>query len=354
MAAYKDRKTGKWYAAYYVRRKDGTLRKTFKRGFRTKADALAWEMQHKHEAASGESNSFGEMFEEASRSNNANETTIQTRRNRLVKYAPDLYRKPIRKITKAQLQQWAAQLKDSGLAPSTINDTIGYVKQVFHYAAVTYDIPDNSLILKPVSLHQRTEAPQQMHIITPDDFNRILEAETDPRCRDFFTFLYLTGCRKGEARALLKSDFQTREGQAVVYIHQSMRRYADSLKLPKTAGSVRYVPLDDTSAAICRRLADRKGVYLFGDYKPLVLTMLQDHFKADLKAAGLPEDIRIHDLRHSHVSLLWANGVPVPEISHRIGHSSPAVTMRTYSHIFDNKQESSLAVLNRLKLNDLE
>ena len=86
---------------------------------------------------------------------------------------------------------------------------------------------------------------------------------------------------------------------------------------------------------------------MFGDYKPVSLTKLQDHFKTDLATAELP-DMRIHDLRHSHVSFLWNAGVPVPEISKRIGHSSPAQTMRTYSHMFDNKQSASINALKSM------
>lgn len=58
--------------------------------------------------------------------------------------------------------------------------------------------------------------------------------------------------------------------------------------------------------------------------------------------------MRIHDLRHSNVSLLWHAGVPVPEISKRIGHSSPKVTMERYAHIFDNEQSASLEALNNI------
>jgi integrase len=46
--------------------------------------------------------------------------------------------------------------------------------------------------------------------------------------------------------------------------------------------------------------------------------------------------------------MLWNAGVPVPEISKRIGHASPKVTMERYAHIFDNKQSASLAALNSL------
>lgn len=88
---------------------------------------------------------------------------------------------------------------------------------------------------------------------------------------------------------------------------------------------------------------------IFGDDKPLPLSRITDHYKKDLELAGLPDNT-IHSLRHSNVSLLWSMGVPVPEISKRIGHSSPKTTMDTYSHIFDIDQEKSVNALNSLNV----
>jgi len=51
-----------------------------------------------------------------------------------------------------------------------------------------------------------------------------------------------------------------------------------------------------------------------------------------VKAAGVPA-IRFHDLRHTHASLLLAAGVPVLDVSRRIGHASAAVTLTVYAHL---------------------
>lgn len=107
------------------------------------------------------------------------------------------------------------------------------------------------------------------------------------------------------------------------------------------------MPLDDDTNRKVAALANRKGKYLFGDYSPVSNCMIREHFLADLETACLPH-MRIHDLRHSYVSLLWDTGVPIPEISKRIGHSSPKVTMECYAHVFDKDQTKSLNVLNNL------
>ena len=65
---------------------------------------------------------------------------------------------------------------------------------------------------------------------------------------------------------------------------------------------------------------------------PLDLDAVQSAFKRHLQAAGLP-DIRFHDLRHTHASLLIAAGVHPKAIQARLGHASITTTLNTYGHL---------------------
>ena len=332
-----------WEARYYIRKPDGGLIYKIKKGFSTKSEAQAYGVAHEHESSVSSNITMLEMFELMSQSNNANKTTTDTRRNRLIKYADIIINQPMNRITKAALQSWRSDLEsDSRIATATKNDLIGFVKQIFAFAYNTYDFYDSAKILKP--LKKTLDDTHEMHIITPEDFNKMISYETDEIIKVILIFMFRTGCRKGEARALYKEDYDP--VMKSVHIYKSMRRYESSLKTTKTAGSVRYIPLDDKTIETITPLLKRHGKWLFGDVATVCFSTLQNHFKSNLKAAGLP-DMRLHDLRHSHVSLLWANHVPIPEISKRIGHSSPAQTMTTYAHIFDNNQSATLSVLNR-------
>jgi integrase len=55
-------------------------------------------------------------------------------------------------------------------------------------------------------------------------------------------------------------------------------------------------------------------------------------FRRVVIAAGFP-DLRLHDLRHTHATLLLMAGVPVHEVAQRLGHSTPVITMTTYAHV---------------------
>lgn len=59
-------------------------------------------------------------------------------------------------------------------------------------------------------------------------------------------------------------------------------------------------------------------------------------------ASPLPR-IRLHDLRHTHASILLKAGVPVKVVSERLGHSSPAFTMTVYQHVLPGMQADAAA-----------
>jgi len=60
-------------------------------------------------------------------------------------------------------------------------------------------------------------------------------------------------------------------------------------------------------------------------------------FDRHLETSELPR-IRLHDLRHTHATILLKAGVPVKVVSERLGHSSPAFTMTAYQHVVPGMQ----------------
>ena len=60
------------------------------------------------------------------------------------------------------------------------------------------------------------------------------------------------------------------------------------------------------------------------------------------------KSIRIHDYRHSHVSLLANEGINIQEIARRLGHSRVEETLNTYSHLYPREEEKAVDILNRI------
>jgi len=66
-----------------------------------------------------------------------------------------------------------------------------------------------------------------------------------------------------------------------------------------------------------------------------------------LRAAGLPDDFRTYDIRHTHASLLIDDGANVLAVAQRMGHTDPSVTLRVYGHLFEGVQEELTERLDR-------
>jgi integrase len=122
---------------------------------------------------------------------------------------------------------------------------------------------------------------------------------------------------------------------------------------PKTDAGDRRLPLpgwlrDDLAAMLNARAADTGTPAAPNDYLFLSIKGTKPIRPADLRrwvirpalrAAGLPEEIRTYDLRHSHASLLIDEGANPLELAQRMGHTDPTVTLRVYGHLFEGAQE---------------
>ena len=134
--------------------------------------------------------------------------------------------------------------------------------------------------------------------------------------------LLLTGCRKSEILTLRWSDY--REGR---------------LFLPDSKTGPRTVPLGSRARAILDGWPQGDSPFVFpsprdssrphGDHLSLWYRVR--------KEAGI-EDVRLHDLRHTHASHAVMNGVPVPVVSRLLGHSNTRMTLR-YAHLGDREIE---------------
>lgn len=81
-----------------------------------------------------------------------------------------------------------------------------------------------------------------------------------------------------------------------------------------------------------------------GQLTPVVLIHAWNRMQG---AAGVPH-VRMHDLRHLHVSLLVRKGLDPRTIADRIGHADPAFTLRRYSHMFEEQRAAAAIDLTRL------
>ena len=93
-------------------------------------------------------------------------------------------------------------------------------------------------------------------------------------------------------------------------------------------------------ALLGKPLTDEDFVFVHPDGTPLDPSTVSHAFNKIIQKAGLPH-IRLHDLRHTHASLLLQAGVRPKIVQERLGHSSIRVTLDTYSHVIGGLQEAA-------------
>ena len=165
-----------------------------------------------------------------------------------------------------------------------------------------------------------------------------------------FLFLLASGCRIGEALGLRWSDVDWAKGTVRIE-RQLTEAGGKHIELaPKTKAGVRTITLPSFGLeALKRQRLWASAVRVFTTQVGTV--PLRGNIRRALytvcKNLGLPV-IRIHDLRHLHLSLLAMNGVPVKVAQERAGHSSPQITMQVYTHVLGDGDRLAAEALNRI------
>ena len=179
---------------------------------------------------------------------------------------------------------------------------------------------------------------REMLFWTKEEYLKFADAMLDkPMSYYAFEMLYWTGIREGELLALTPSDFDFEK--RTVTINKSFQHLngRDIITSPKTEKSNRTIQLPKF---LCDEMQDYlKMLYDVGledRMFPVTKSYLHREMDRGAKEAGVKR-IRIHDIRHSHVSLLIDMGFSATAIADRVGHESIDITYN-YAHLFPSKQ----------------
>ena len=164
-----------------------------------------------------------------------------------------------------------------------------------------------------------------------------------------YKLLFWTGLRIGEARALKIDDIDFNNKTISVTKTYTHLKGKDVITTPKSKESIRKIKIDDILAKDIKEYLD-KARYILDDN--FIFRYHKLHYLEVFKTISLKvtsKDLRLHDLRHSHASFLINNGVDVLLISKRLGHSNTAMTLNVYSHLYSNKENEAINIINKLK-----
>lgn len=340
MKAEKDPKTGTWLIQYRYTDWQGNRKKSTKRGFATKREADEWLRKF----LVTQQADFNMLFEDFLKIYYADmETRLREHTMRTKKYIIDLKILPyfgklkLSEITAPDIRKWQNELLQQDYAPTYIKTIHNQLSAIFNYAVKYYDLPNNPC-RKAGSVGKKQA--DEMQFWTQEEFAKFLDAVMNKR-QSYMAFmtLFWTGMRLGELLALTVADIDCEK--RTISITKSYQRISgrDIITEPKTPKSKRVITIPqfllvDLQDYIGSMYGAQGEDRLF----PITKYYLEHEMQRGIKGSDVKR-IRLHDLRHSHASMLVEMGFSPLEIANRLGHEKIETTLNTYSHLYPNKQE---------------
>lgn len=348
MKAEKDKKTGKWLIQYRYTDWQGKRRKSTKRGFATKREAEEWLRNF----LITQKADFDMKFEDfwkiycADMETRLREHTMRTKKYIVeLKILPYFGNKRVNDITAADIRQWQNELIKMGYSPTYLKTINNQLSAIFNYAVRYYDLKSNPCA-KAGSMGK--SKAEEMDFWTGEEFRKFIDSVMNKRLSYMaFMILYWTGMRLGELLALNPKDVDLEK--RTISITKSYQRLGkkDVITPPKTSKSKRVITIPEFLAADIKDYMDslydlQEDDRLF----PITKYYLEHEMQRGIKESGVKR-IRVHDLRHSHASMLIELGFSPLEIANRLGHEKVETTLNTYAHLYPNKQTKLAERLDR-------
>ncbi|MDD3363308.1 MAG: site-specific integrase [Hespellia sp.] len=346
MAIYKDIRNGNvtWRVVFRFTDYKGDHKQSQKRGFLTKRDAMEWERENFLKSNAKLDMTFKSFFEQYKKDMQPRlkENTWDTKEHMVrTKIMPFFAKRKMNEIEAKDVRDWQNDLmqmesqRGKKLAGGYLKSIHAQLSAIFNHAMSYYHLPSNPAKLAGT---MGVEGQSEMKFWTKEEYLKFADAMMDkPRSYYAFEMLYWSGIRLGELLALTPADFDFKK--CTVRISKSYQRNKgrDLITTPKTPKSNRIVVLPKF---LCDEIQEyvRLLYHIEDDVRMFQVSKSYLHHEMDrgAKEAGV-ERIRVHDLRHSHVSLLIHMGYTALAIGNRVGHEAEKITYR-YAHLFPTVQ----------------
>lgn len=348
MPAYKDEQRKSWYASFYFTDFDGDRKKKIKRGFKTKKEALEFEREFLNKSKMSTDMSFESLIEEYMHdmSSRLKLSTLETKKYLInFRILPFFKSLKINEITATHIRKWQNELLKSDYSQTYIKTINNQLVAVLNYAVKYYNLPSNPAHLAGTIGKKNAD---EMNFWTLEEFKKFIEFEKKPEPKLAFEILFWTGLRLGELLALTPKDiFENKISVEKSYIKLNGE---DIVSYPKTSKSKRVVPIpcflyNNIKDYLSKLydLKDNERIFKFAK------SYLSKELNRCCKLSNVKR-IRVHDLRHSHASLLVNMDVNILTIAERLGHEKVETTWNTYSHLYPNKQLEVAQKLDNLNI----
>ena len=234
---------------------------------------------------------YGEMLEQYLNWNSetASPRIINDKRNMALRFWPKWFDKPYGSIKpKDYLDKWLV-IKNANYSTERANKYIILLRAVSKFGSNFYEYKDEARSIRPFK--KKHGEGRKAVALSIEQLHLLIDHTPDPVYKILFWFLYFTGLRIGEARALQKEDVQG----SIIDVNKSIRSFKEGFKPPKNQSSYRMNRIDSTTYEVIQPLLQGDPGFLFGGEEPLSMRQVDKARKEALESAGLPYFVN-HDL----------------------------------------------------------
>lgn len=271
---------------------------------------------------------------------NVREYTIKRYRGYIRNHFAGIGHLPVDQVTEDDLIRWIKSMTKKGCSPKTVANVHGFIHASMNSAVrrrLRIDNPCNGRLLP-----KDDSTADVAMFLTMEQVNAIID-HADDWHKPMWRLLIGSGLRLGEATALTRTDFQLDAATPSVRIMKAYQEMEDGWAVgpPKTKAARRTVALAPSTVEAIRARVESaphgRPVFtisptttVFPQHRQWLDFWYEAIEAADIALDGRP---RIHDIRHTHSSLLIAGGMNLFELASRLGHSSILTTTKTYGHL---------------------
>ena len=358
MSIYKDTKRNTWYFRTYVEDKNGIRKQKTRSGFKTKNQAKYAESEFLMNYEINNSDiPFIDLYKEYInyKEQNLKYQSFRTIKNRIEKHILPFFKDyNVSKIKSKDYIDWKNYILKKNFSYKYNCSLHICMVNILNFACTFYSLKEN--IASKIGNFSKRDYFQKVNFWTYEEFKKFITCVDDKVYYTLFTLLYYSGMRLGETLALNWNDINNN----YIMINKTLIRCSKEnymFNTPKTSSSFRQIKIDNLTLKVLNDLKDyyknmigfNNNWFIFGGIKPLSTTTIERKKNIYCKIANVNQ-IRIHDFRHSHASLLISKNIPVSVISKRLGHSDMSTTLKIYSHLIPEDEDKAVVMLNNLNI----
>ena len=360
MTAHKYQNTaGKtlWYTSFYYTDWQGKRRRTTKRGFSKKSEAVEYEKTFINSISKQPTVDFNVVLDDYIQdcTLRLKPTTMRYKKALIEsKFRPYFGEMRLCDIDANTIRAWQNEMinyRDKNDKPFKDTYLCGMHRElsnIMTFGMKYYSLPANPCrIVGPMGKYDAEE----MRVWTREQFDIFLKTEKKRPYHVAFNVLFYGGIREGELLALTPKDLL--DDRCALNITKNFANVEgkDMMLSPKTDAGRRIVTLPKTVYDELKQYAKETGCASDQRIFYFKRAGLWNEFRNCTAEAQLPP-IRIHDIRHSHVSMLIDMGFNVKQIADRVGHKNAMTTMRTYAHLYAGRDLELAKSLDEKIIND--